>query len=449
MTMDDFPTDDRYYRAMRPIAALIAIALALAGCGRTGAPAAPDEARVTIEAGTQWRLRMDLSTPVSALDLGPNLEGYRAEYWSAENAFVLSQEDGRDMLRRRDGRTFRQAVLSIVPAPIDLRKEYEPVIPMGDGGVLIYTGHFIPFADNDQRMDAVLTIKPGPGAKVSAFGETASEFVDWRSPFRHPAFVYIGSRAPSAGPVVAIVDATAPEWIASEVGELAPRLGAAFEKLLDRRLPVKPDIFVAIGDLSEPGRLSFSGDALPGQYQMTLAGGAFREPMEEARAVIRRQTAHEAAHLWQTAARPRSDAVPAWIHEGAADALAAEALRESGYWTDTDVAADLAVARATCIRALGGRSLSAAEAAQDWDAVYHCGRILNIAAAGPQGAAAFWREFVRRTAATGYDLDDFIALARESGGEGAAAAILDIVRISDARSAAAVDRALAFAEGAP
>jgi len=434
---------------MKCFAAGLVIALAVAGCGRVAALPEPAEARVTIAAGPAWELRFDLAEPTGALDLGANLAGYRAAHWTPESGFVIAQEDGRDILRRRDGKRFGEATLSIVPAPIDLRKDYEPVIPMGDGGVLLYTGHFIPFTDEGERIDASLTIKAGPRAHVSAFGETASAFVDWRSPFRHPAFVYVGGRAPVDGAVVTIIDASAPAWIVSEVSALAPRLGAAYEALLDRKLPVKPDIFVAIGDLSEPGRLSYSGDALPGQYQMTLAGGAFRESNGEALAVIRRQTAHEAAHLWQTAARPRSDAVPSWIHEGAADALAAEALRAAGYWTDEDVAADLAAARTTCIRALAGRSLAVAEAAEDWDAVYHCGRILNIAAAGREGPAAFWRAFVERAAAGGYDLDDFIALARERGGEGAAAAILDIVRISDARSAAAVDRALAFAGGAP
>jgi hypothetical protein len=182
---------------------------------------------------------------------------------------------------------------------------------------------------------------------------------------------------------------------------------------------------------------------------MTLAGGAFAAPSDEARAVIRRQTAHEAAHLWQTAARPRSDAVPAWIHEGGADALAAEALRSAGYWDDAAVAADLSAARAACTKALAGRSLAAAEAAADWDAVYHCGRILNLAAAGPEGVAAFWRAFVSRTAVAGYDQHDFITLARERSGEDAAEAILDLVRINNAQSAGAVDRALAFAQAPP
>jgi hypothetical protein len=287
-------------------------------------------------------------------------------------------------------------------------------------------------------------VRAGEGASVAAFGAVAPEFVDWVSPFRNPAFLYVGPNAASAspGPVRAIVDATAPDWIKGEVADMAPKLGGAFQRLFARALPVTPDIFVAIGDLSEPGRLSYSGDALPGQYQMTLEGGFFAEGSADARNVIRRQTAHEAAHLWQTATRPRSDAVPSWIHEGAAEALAAEAMIEAGYWSAADAARDLEAARSACIGALEGRSLNAAEAAADWTAVYQCGRIINAAAAGAGGVAALWREFVARTAETGYDQQAFMALARERAGPLTEKAILDLLRIDNAASEAAVDRVL-------
>ncbi len=117
-----------------------------------------------------------------------------------------------------------------------------------------------------------------------------------------------------------------------------------------------------MGDLGEEGRLSYSGDALPGQYQMTLAGGGWKEPSEQALGVLRLATAHEAAHLWQAAARPASDAVPDWIHEGGADALAAEAMVKAGYWTPEQAEENFTRVKADCARLLEMLSLQRAEA---------------------------------------------------------------------------------------
>ena len=221
-----------------------------------------------------------------------------------------------------------------------------------------------------------------------------------------------------------------------------PVIGAALQDLFSRSLPTKPTIFVAMGDLGEEGRLSYSGDALPGQYQMTLAGGAWRQSSPQALAVLRRTTAHEAAHLWQAAARPKFDAVPDWIHEGGADALAAEAMLAAGYWTQADVEADLQKARTECAGALRQASLQKAEAEQRWDAVYACGRVLNVAAAGDEGIAAFWREFVRRSARDGYDEAAFLALAEERAGAEMADAMRDLIRVNEARPGLTIDRLL-------
>jgi hypothetical protein len=410
----------------------------------------PGDARVTLEAGAVWRATFETKAKTKALDLGPSLEDYRPRHWTPEKGFEIAQANGRDLLRRANAEQFDRAVVDVVPAPANLPKDYEPFILMGDGGAIVYTGAFIPYT-NEERMETTLTVKAGEGAKVAAFGEAGPEFVDWVSPFRNPAFLYVGPNVAAAtpGPVRIIVDATAPDWIKGEVADMAPRLGAAFETLFARALPVTPDIFVAIGNLSEPGRLSYSGDALPGQYQMTLEGGFFAEDSAQARGVIRRQTAHEAAHLWQTATRPRSDAVPAWIHEGAAEALAAEAMVEAGYWSAADAAEELEAARGACIASLAGRSLLAAEAAADWNSVYQCGRILNEAAAGEAGVAAFWRDFIARTATTGYDQQAFIALARERAGPATEKAMLDLLRINNAQTEAVIDRILGRAPAAP
>lgn len=424
---------------------LILCALTAAACSAPGANAPRDEIRVTAEqtdAG-EWRIAYRPSRPLTEIDLGPSVGGYRTAHWRAAGGGKLTERDGRDVIRPASGaNSIREAIFLVEPARADLRKEYEPFIPMGDGGVILYSGHFLPFGGGE-RLRSKLTIIAAKGSQVSAFDETAPEFPDWESPFDHPAFIYAGRARPvESGAMMTITDATAPQWISAEVSAFAPSIAEALQRLLQRALPARPNIFIAMGDLSEEGRLSYSGDALPGQYQMTLAGGAWKASSPQGLAVLRRATAHEAAHLWQASVRPKSDAVPDWIHEGGADALAAEAMLAAGYWTKEEVGADLKEARSTCARSLEQLSLERAEAEERWDAVYACGHVLNVAAAGEAGVAAFWREFVRRAAADGYDEAMFLALAEGQAGPQTAGAIRELVRINDARPDLVISRML-------
>ncbi len=422
--------------------------LSLAGCSGEDADARIDgDVRVTIEqaANGPWRVTYEFARAEADVDLGPDIGGYRAANWKLDGkGALLLHRDRHDFITPVDGRRRIKAVSVVVdPAPIGLHKDYEPFIPMGDGGVLFYSGHFMPFESGGERMRAKLTVIASKGAYVSAFGETAERIENWESPYKHPAFIYVGPGTISESEaLLTITDATAPKWLSDEISVFAPAIGKSLQGLLQRALPTKPNIFVAMGDLSEEGRLNYSGDALPGQYQMTLAGGAWKQASPQALSVLRRTTAHEAAHLWQAAARPKSDAVPDWIHEGGADALAAEAMLAAGYWTDDDATANLDEARLKCSASLEQLSLQRAEADENWDAVYACGQVLNVAAAGDAGVAAFWRVFVRRTAVDGYDEEAFLALALEMAGEDRVKAIRSLIRINDARPDLAISRML-------
>ncbi|NWG92486.1 MAG: hypothetical protein HXY21_08265 [Parvularculaceae bacterium] len=423
--------------------------LALAACGKAGGPAAPiaGDVLVTIEQRNddRWRVAYELAAPRAELDLGPDIDGYRGRHWAiASEGAALIRRDGRDVVVPAGGRRrIRSARFLVEPAASDRRKDYEPFIPMGDGGFIVYTGHFIPYKDASTRLDARLTIIADEGASVSAFDETKKRFENWKSPYGHPGFVYVGAAAPiETDALLTIADATAPAWVKAEVASFAPTIAGALQGLFARALPAKPNIFVAMGDQGGEGRLSYSGDALPGQYQMTLAGGAWAERTDEALGVLRLSTAHEAAHLWLAAARPRTDAVPDWIHEGGADALAAEALAAAGYWSAAEKAARFETAKAECARGLQQLSLARAESENRWEAVYACGHVISVAAAGEAGVAAFWREFVRRSGRDGYDEAMFLALAEERAGALTVNRIRDLVRINAARPDLSIARML-------
>ena len=100
--------------------------------------------------------------------------------------------------------------------------------------------------------------------------------------------------------------------------------------------------------------------------------------------------------LWQAAARPGDRDVAEWIHEGAANAIAAEALVSLGMWDAEDYAADLNMAREECAKGLRGGALARASARRDYKAVYACGQVIAVAvsAADERTTGDFWRAFI-------------------------------------------------------
>ncbi|MEZ5896907.1 MAG: hypothetical protein R3C40_09110 [Parvularculaceae bacterium] len=419
-----------------------AAALTLAGCGRD----APDGARGPVEIDmTQhdngaWTIEYDYAAPVREIDFGPSLGDYRARMWRADNG-VFVVESGRDIFRLLNDARAEAVTFTATPGLADISKGYQPFAPMGEGAVLIYTGHIIPFTEG-RRMRATLSIEPAGANHVAAFGVRDDGFANWESPYRHPAFIYAGAGQAEDNGAYALTAAEAtPDWITQETSRLAPRLVEGFTAVFARALPTEPELYLTWRGADEPGRLFYKGDALPGQVLISLAGGGWRDDSAKAREIFQRATAHETAHLWQVEARPVSDAVPNWIHEGGADALAAEAMVAAGLWDGADQRRDFTAARAACARATAGRTLLAAEAAGDWRAAYACGHVLTVIAAGEAGPGAFWRELVRRAATNGgYDERLFLELAGETVGEAAAGAIALATRTAEARPDLALDR---------
>jgi hypothetical protein len=216
--------------------------------------------------------------------------------------------------------------------------------------------------------------------------------------------------------------------------DLAPRLVDHYARAFGRALPA-PDLLVMTDGNATPGRLRFDGDALPGQIEIALSGGAWTSPENGARDLLQRATAHEAAHLWQSMARPKNNAVPDWIHEGGADALGLEALVALGEAPPEALAGRFGEARAECAASLNGRALAVAEKDGDWRASYACGAALSLIAARAFGETAtvadFWKDFIARAEASGgYDEALFVAMIEEGAGREVARAVRLFPRVA-------------------
>jgi hypothetical protein len=440
-------------RAVRPailsVAALVLAGAALATMTQASDRTRPADIRVTLEQQSDGALRItyDLKKPRKVLLFGALAAGHRARRWQIETpGFQLARLDDGDRITRTDGAKFDRIVLAASPDLIRIQKDYQPIAAYGEGGVMVYNGHFWPLTARGGRVNTTFSFMPAPGAKAVAFGARVDQLVDWRSPMAHPAFVYMGPLEPvETHDVMAVVDGAAPQWISDEFYALTPRVFSHLAGALGFSLAVKPNLFLAAPLGREEGRLSYSGDALPAQFQITLEGGAWREPSPKALGVFRRSTVHEAVHLWQAAARPGSDAVAGWIHEGAADAIAAETLLALGLWDAVDYTADFDRARGECASELQGGSLATAEARGRFRALYACGHVIAVAVSWADGETVsdFWKGFIAEVKSGGYDESDFYDfVAKRSGERDFVAALRYFVRTPLAKPSREVARLL-------
>jgi len=430
---------------LRVFAFLLASLLA-ASCARDDAP----DLRIAVTQGDGAALDVsyEFRRPQREIAFNAVADRYRADRWRLPPGFKLIADGDRELIVRADGEAFTSLSLTALPAADRLPKEYQPAVPYGEGGVLVYTGHFWPLAQKTGRADAVFDFAPAPGGHAVAFGENEAALKDWTSPMAHPAFVYMGPLQPvETEYVMAVIDPAAPRWVVEEFRNIVPE---SFEKLAEMfgaAPETKPNLFLAASPGVE-GQLSYTGDALPAQFQISLEGGVWREPNPQAREVFIQSTIHEAVHLWQAAARPGDSQPPEWIHEGAADAMAAEIMVALGEWDAEAFQRDEEHARAECAAELGKGTLNGARARGDFRALYACGHVIAsaVAVAERGSTADFWRAFIEETGPDGYSEAMFYDLvAARTGDEDFADALEDFARTPLAEPAREIDGLFAAA----
>ncbi len=363
-----------------------------------------------------------LSNPQRALLFSAIPGRYRETHWEIKSkGFKIRRRNGRTRIERLDGERFSRVTITAAPAGKRLTKQYQPISQYGVDGLMVYTGHFWPVSKRGGRMSSAFTFIPENGGKIVAFGEHTNELSNWRSPHAHPSFVYMGPLTPvETADVMAIVDPDAPQWIMDDFYEMTPRALAHLSEEFGFSLPTKPNLFLAAPLGKEEGRLRYAGDALPGQFQITLAGAAWKNRTPQAISIFRSSTVHEAVHLWQAAARPVNNDVASWIHEGGADAIAAETLVAIGYWEPENYTEYFLGAREECAGGLELGPLSSAEKRDNFRVLYACGHVIAeaVSIAENRSVTHFWRDFVERARTeNGYTEETYFELVQERTGD--------------------------------
>ena len=417
--------------------------LLLAGCAHSPpagpqAAAAPVQSKpapveVTIEhlpAPAAWRVRYAFPTPQAQVVFGRGGKSTRARWRVLEPVDATLEADGeRGVVRRKDGAPLSALVLGLEDDFEKPEKNYQPVIPYGDGGRLFYTGYI----DPDIVNDVFFTFVPRSGEHVVARGQRSEQPLrtDW---VPNGTYAYFGKTEPrttQAG--LAVVDGAMPPWLREELERALPAFLALYAQRTGHPLPTRPVVFMSYTeDTQHPGSQSFGGGVLPGIVQLDVRLGTQhvgkRDPLVLERALW--LAAHEGAHLWNGDLFTSEEQGAEWLPEGGANAFARRGLHEIGAVTAEATREAASVSLSLCL--LGLREVALKDSSREgaWRNHYNCGETLALFTeaalrrADPKSNLfAFWGEVFERAKERHYDSALYLSTLEARAGAEAAATV--------------------------
>jgi hypothetical protein len=310
-----------------------------------------------------WRVDYRFAQPVTAVKLH-SIGKFRQQEWKVltPGMGMTSSEDF-DVLAAK-GKPFRMASVQIRTFDGWSPKEYVSFNRFGDGGTSVYLGHLQGDVEQDKKTLSMRTdIKLFGLAQENVIAPPANRL----DPGGPRGYAYFGpSQAVLAGAVKVLIDPRTPQW--------------ARETILD------------VGAKTSG---SIKGGAINGAGQVAylLEGKQVQSDHPKLREYVSKNVAHEMAHIWQLAISRGGigDAQAQWIHEGGAEAMALDALLQTGVYSKELVTAYRAKQAAACEK-LGG-------AVDTYDGISACG-LMRFDKLGV-GIVPLWRSMMLATEVKG------------------------------------------------
>jgi hypothetical protein len=322
----------RHGMSLLSIAAYAVLLLAaLAGTVHAATPAPlRTELTLTRIAVDTWRADYIFAKPVTAIELGAQIGPYRSQAWCLLTPGVALVAHGDDESLRSAAPLTRLSIeISAYDAFVD--GQYAPIGRFSDGGMDFYLGFLygtLTQGGRKRSMDVALHLHGLPGETVVAPARPGTELT---------GYAYFGPQKPGRmGNIDVIIDPQAPAWLREVIDDTTAKVSRFYEQAFQRKLPDVPLVSVAmVGFDGQPGNISIKGGAVGGGIAYRLEGAGLRDDHPKKRAFMARLVAHEMAHLWQVnLKRGGIGETDAWVHEGGAEAMALEALRATGIFTE-------------------------------------------------------------------------------------------------------------------
>ncbi|MTW09763.1 hypothetical protein GM658_04055 [Pseudoduganella eburnea] len=338
-----------------------------------------------------WRVDYRFAQPVTAVKLH-SIGKFRQQEWKVLTPGMRMTSDPDSDVIASKGKPFKTASVQIRTFDGWSPKEYVSFNRFGDGGTSVYLGHLQGDVEQGKKTLAMRTdIKLFGLAQENVIAPPANRL----EPGGARGYAYFGpSQAVPAGAVKILIDPRTPQWLRETILDAGAKTASYYEKAYQRDLKDELLIMVSVDNFESSG-FSMKGGAILGQGQVSyrLEGKQVLLDHPKLRAIAALNVAHEMAHVWQMAVAQggmRGDQDP-WIHEGGAEAMALDALLQTGVYSEELVKAYRAKQAATCEK-LGG-------AVDTYDGIYACG-LMRFDKLGV-GIVPLWRSMMLATEVKG------------------------------------------------
>ena len=338
-----------------------------------------------------WRVDYRFAQPVTAVKLH-SIGKFRQQEWKVLTPGVgMKSGEDADVIAAK-GKPFKTVSVQIRTFDGWSPKEYVSFNRFGDGGTSIYLGHLQGDVQQGKKTLSMST-------DIRLFGLAQENVVappaNRLEPGSARGYAYFGpAQAVPAGAVRVLIDQRTPQWLRETILEVGAKAAAYYEKAYQRGLKDELLIMVSVDNFESSG-FSMKGGAILGQGQVSyrLEGKQVLLDHPKLREHAALNVAHEMAHVWQMAVSRggmRGDQAP-WIHEGGAEAMALDALIQTGAWSEGAVQAYRAKQAATCEKLNN--------TVDTYDGIYACG-LMRFDKLGV-GIVPLWRSMMEATEAKG------------------------------------------------
>jgi hypothetical protein len=371
----------------------------LAGCATAPSAASTPRAAIDIQelqATDSWRVSYRFSRPLNAITFSRERGPLRGAWKVVEPAGTSWKSAGdREWLLLPAPAD--RLVIEFPTNSADREKDYNLNIAFTDGSRLLYTGHFL----IDEADESPWTFRTSASRDVRLLDEHGRGSLTW--PGGDETYVYFGAVKPVVTErMTLMVDPGLPQWIETQMRELAPKQLDYFAKHLGTELSFKPVVFLSYVDDKSPG-LSFKGGTLTGLVQIAVTGVGWAEQNADAAEKWYSRLAHEVFHLYNGQHFEHGREAE-WLSEASADAAALRAMRDNGVIDAAREKQLIVEAANECIVRLEGKAITKAASRT----YYACGMLTQFLA-GDDIFAVY-----RKTFRPNYTTADFLASAKNA-----------------------------------
>ncbi len=322
------------------------------------------------------QVRYTLNRAVESIHFLVTPDQSRATFWKANSDdFELTHIDGRDFIKRSDGKPFKTAVFVVKIVDISLPNYYRPFSPMFDrnNGLVMHTGQYFVCTNTCGERTTWQFKVSAPNKNIIHHEGASVSVASWQDTDDGRSF-YLGSRTPiESENLIAIVDPGLPNNLTKILSGQLPTLTDLMGEKLET-LQSKPLVF-ATYDSDTPERRGFQGGVLNKTVFMHWWGPDLDQRINENDELW--FIAHEIAHFYQSQKSAVDVDDDAWIHEGFAELMAGELLAQTNVALKNYVENRYLSASADCLKGLKATPLAKATQLKQFDLHYQCGLLLH------------------------------------------------------------------------